>query len=32
LEPDGSFKGENPATVEELLKEVIKVLELLGEW
>lgn len=32
LEPDGSYKGEGPATVEEVLREVITVLELLGEW
>lgn len=32
LEADGSYKGESPATVEEILREVITVLELLGEW
>lgn len=32
LEPDNSYKGESFATIEEILKEVIMVLDLLGEW
>lgn len=32
LDSDYSYKGEDPATIEELLDEVIAVLELLGEW
>lgn len=32
LESDGSYRGESPVTVEEILREVITVLDLLGEW
>lgn len=32
LEPDYSYKGESFATIEETLKEIIMVLDLLGEW
>ncbi len=32
LETDDTYAGDKPATVEELLTEVVTVLELLGEW
>lgn len=32
LEPDNTYDGARKVTVEELLKEIIVVLELLGEW
>jgi hypothetical protein len=32
LEPDNTYDGAGKVTVEEMLKEIIVVLELLGEW